>query len=108
MHKDLPVLGYLLQQNDGKRLAYITDMNYIGESELNKLRDLDLLVINALRIKKHFSHFSLPESLEIIAQCTPKTAYLIHMSHEMGFHDEVEKNLPPNVHLAYDNLSVNI
>lgn len=104
LHKDLPVLGFLFEESNGKRLAYITDMNHIDLSELNKLNNLDILVINALRHKKHFSHFSLPESLAIIEHTNPKTAYLTHISHEMGLHRIVDVSLPPNVHLAYDNL----
>lgn len=112
MHKDLPVLGYRLdEQQDGAAstsLAYITDMNHIESSELQKLKGLDLLVINALRQKKHFSHFCLSEALDIIGQCHPQKAYLTHMSHEMGFHNEVDATLPEGVHLAYDNLTINI
>lgn len=108
MHKDLPVLGYRLDEVDGKSMAYITDMNHIEESEQNKLRGLDLLVINALRQQKHFSHFCLGEALDIIKKNEPNIAYLTHMSHEMGFHSVVEKALPENVHLAYDNLVIEL
>lgn len=61
-----------------------------------------------MRKEKHFSHFCLPEALELIERVAPKEAYLIHVSHQMGFHAEVEKELPPNVHLAYDGLKVEI
>ena len=108
MHKNLPVLGFRFDDVSGAKLAYITDMNYIPISEIEKLYGLDLLVINALRQQKHFSHFSLPEALDIINACSPKQAYLTHMSHEMGLHAEVEQTLPPNVHFAYDNLIINI
>ncbi len=106
MHKDLPVLGFRMEDDNGDKLAYITDMNYILPEEMVKLIGLDLLVINALRQQKHFSHFCLSESLQIIDRCAPKQAYLTHMSHEMGFHAVVEATLPPNVHLAYDNLKI--
>lgn len=106
MHKDLPVMGYRMDEHGGKSMAYITDMNYIDSGEMAKLESLDLLVINSLRRQKHFSHFCLPESLAVIAQCKPGRAYLIHMSHEMGFHAAVEASLPQNVHLAYDNLTI--
>lgn len=122
MHKELPVVGYRIEEQASmpesrphsqhplpvKKMAYITDMNHITDREQQKLYDLDLLVINALRRAKHFSHFSLPESLEIIARCKPTMAYLTHMSHEMGFHAEVEPTLPSNVHLAFDGLKVTI
>lgn len=108
MHKDLPVLGYRIDESEGKSIAYITDMNLINDSELKKLNALDVLVINALRKKKHFSHFSLPEALEIIEICKPKLAYLTHMSHEMGLHSVTEQELPPNTHLAFDNLKLTL
>ena len=108
MHKDLPVLGYRLDDKEGRSMAYLTDMNHIEPSEEAKLCGLDLLVINALRQRKHFSHFCLSEALEVIEHCKPRVAYLTHMSHEMGFYAEVERTLPTNVHLAYDNLIISI
>ena len=107
MHKDLPVLGYRFdEQPTGKSIAYLTDMNHIDDGELEKLQSLDILVINSLRQKQHFSHFCLPETLAVIARCKPKCAYLTHISHEMGLHAAVEPTLPSNVHLAYDNLII--
>ena len=108
MHKDLPVLGYRLDDSDGHHIAYITDMNHIDDGEEEKLKDLDILVINALRKAKHFSHFCLPESLAVIERCHPHEAYLTHMSHEMGFHAVTDSELPPHVHLAYDNLTIHL
>ncbi|MCR5192087.1 MAG: MBL fold metallo-hydrolase [Bacteroidales bacterium] len=108
LHKDLPVLGYRFDERAGKSLAYITDMNHIDQSEKSKLNNLDLLVINALRKQKHFSHFCLPEALAVISQCNPRQAYLTHMSHEMGLYAVVNPSLPPTVSLAYDNLVVNL
>ena len=111
MHKDLPVLGFRFDERNTEPLhssiAYITDMNHIADAELQKLCNLDVLVINALRQKKHFSHFCLSEALDIISCVEPRQAYLTHMSHEMGLHAEVDPTLPPNVHLAYDNLTLN-
>ncbi len=108
MHKDLPVLGFRLDEDNTKRMAYITDMNHIELCELEKLHNLDLMVINALRKQKHFSHFCLGEALDIISQCRPQRAFLTHMSHEIGFHAAVDEQLPSNVHLAYDGLSVEV
>ncbi len=102
MHKDLPVLGYRIGA-----LAYITDANHIAPEELGKLRGLDVLVLNALRQEHHFSHYSLPEALQVIEQVAPRHAYLTHISHEMGLHSAVSPTLPPNVELAYDNLTIN-
>ena len=107
MHKDLPVLGFRIDESQ-RQLAYITDMNHIDDDELKKLDGLDVLVINALRHEKHFSHFCLPEALDIIDRCQPQKAFLTHMSHEMGLHAAVDKTLPDNVRLAYDNLNINI
>lgn len=107
MHKDLPVLGFRIDESQ-HHLAYITDMNHIDDDELNKLDGLDVLVINALRHEKHFSHFCLPEALDIIDRCQPQKAFLTHMSHEMGLHAVVDQTLPENVRLAYDNLKINI
>ena len=103
MHKTLPVLGFRI----GK-LAYVTDANYIAESEMAKLNGVEVLVINALRKEKHFSHYCLPEALEVIERVAPQKAYLTHMSHEMGLHAEVERELPEGVFLAYDNLEIEI
>ncbi len=103
MHKDLPILGYRI-----RNFAYITDANYIAPSEMEKLKGVEILVINALRKAKHFSHYSLPEALEVIGQIQPKQSYITHISHEMGLHSEVEKELPNGVHQAYDNLQIDI
>lgn len=102
MHGKLPILGYRIG-----RLAYLTDLKTIPESEFPKLEGVDLLVINALRRdSKHPTHAGLDEALAYIQRIQPKEAYLVHESHKIGLHTEVEKLLPPHVHLAYDNLSV--
>lgn len=103
MHKDMPILGYRI----GK-LGYITDANYIDEVELQKLQGVDTLVINALRRTHHYSHFSLPEALDVINCIGPRRAYITHISHEMGCHAEVSATLPDGVELAYDNLQIEI
>lgn len=101
MHKDLPVLGFRLGE-----VAYITDANYIAPGELAKLQGVKLLVVNALRREKHFSHFSLPEALEVIERVAPQRAYLTHISHEMGTHAETSTLLPKGVELACDGLKI--
>ena len=103
MHKDLPILGYRIGP-----LAYITDANYLAPEEMDKLKGVKVLVINALRKEKHFSHYSLPEALEVIKKVNPGRAYVTHISHEMGLHAEVERTLPEGVFLAYDGLEVEI
>jgi phosphoribosyl 1,2-cyclic phosphate phosphodiesterase len=103
MHGDLQVFGYRIDD-----FAYLTDVKTIEEKEVLKLKNLKVLVINALREEQHFSHFNLQEALDFIALVKPKKAYLTHISHIFGFHEEVQKKLPENVYLAYDNLEINI
>lgn len=103
MHKTMPVLGYRIGQ-----FAYITDANYIAPEELLKLNGVKVLVINALRKQKHFSHYCLSEALEVVERVQPEQAYITHVSHEMGLFAEVSKELPEHVSLAYDGLQINI
>lgn len=103
MHKDLPVLGYRIGP-----LAYLTDANYIAPEEMQKMQGVDLLVVNALRKQKHFSHFCLSEALQVIRQVQPRRACLTHLSHEMGLHVEVSQELPENVSIAYDGLKLSL
>ena len=96
-HLTLPILGYRIQD-----MAYITDGSFIAETEMQKLKGLELLVINALRIKEHYSHFNLQQALAIIEQLQPKRAVITHVSHEMGLYKDVSQGLPPNVEIGYD------
>jgi len=102
-HDKLQVFGYRF-----KDFAYLTDVKTVENSELVKLQNLDVLVVNALRIEPHQSHFNLKEALAFIEQVKPKRAYLTHISHRLGFHDEVQQILPKNVFLAYDPLELNM
>ncbi|SFN65178.1 phosphoribosyl 1,2-cyclic phosphate phosphodiesterase [Bizionia echini] len=101
MHYNLQVFGYRFQN-----FAYLTDVKTIEDTELQKLKNLDVLVINALRESEHPSHLNLEQALEIITYLKPKRAYLTHISHLLGFHDAVQQMLPDNVFLAYDNLQI--
>lgn len=103
MHYMLPIVGYRI----GK-FAYLTDVKIIPDEEYQKLNGLDVLVIDALRIEEHISHENLKQALENIKRISPRKAYLIHMSHQIGLHDEVESTLPENVHLSYDGLEIEI
>lgn len=100
-HDTLPVLGFRI---DG--FTYLTDVKTISQEEIEKVKGTDVLVINALREEPHYSHFNLAEALDFIEKVKPKTTYLTHISHKMGFHEEVAKKLPKNVHLAYDSLTI--
>ncbi|WP_461643790.1 MBL fold metallo-hydrolase [Labilibaculum euxinus] len=102
-HLRLPVYGFRIGD-----LAYITDANYISPEEKEKLKGLKVLVLNALRKEAHISHYTLSEALEIVKELQPEKAYFTHISHQMGFHDEVEAELPDNVFLAYDELEIEV
>lgn len=103
MHHKLPIFGFRIED-----FTYITDANYITESEKSKIIGTKVLVLNALRIKKHISHFTLDEALELIVEIKPEKAYLTHISHYLGFYEVVKKQLPKNVFLSYDGLKLDI
>ena len=103
MHDKLQVFGYRFGD-----FAYLTDMNNVDIKEIEKLKGLKVLVVNALRIEPHPSHFNLAEALDFINKVKPNKAYLTHISALLGFHDEVQQKLPKNVFLAYDNLQITI
>ena len=103
LHHKLPVFGYRI-----KDLTYITDANTIPKKEIEKIRGSKILVINALQKDDHLSHFTLNEALKVIEEIKPEKAFLTHISHNMGLHDEVSKELPSNIFLAYDGLSITI
>lgn len=101
MHKDLAVLGFRADD-----FTYITDANFIAPESMEKIRGTKILVLNALRKEPHYSHFNLQEALEIVKEINPEQAYFTHISHYLGLHEEVEQELPDNVHLAYDGLQI--
>mgnify|MGYP001387421809 CR=1 FL=1 len=103
MHYKLPVLGFRV--ND---LTYITDAKTISRKEIEKIKGTRVLVVNALRISEHISHFNLKEALSFINEVKPEVAYLTHVSHLMGRSEDVEKQLPDKVMLAFDGLQVDI
>ena len=102
IHGEIDILGYKIGN-----LAYITDASDIIQEEKEQLKNIDILIINCLRKEpSHHSHYILPEVLAVIKELQPKKTYLIHISHQLGFHDEVENELPQHVHLAYDGLEI--
>jgi len=103
MHHKLPVYGFRIGS-----FAYITDANYISEASLAKLQNLDTLVLNALQIGPHISHFNLQEALDMTARIGAKTTYFTHISHKLGRHRDIQAQLPPHVFLAYDGLHFNL
>ena len=116
MHHDLPILGYVFSAGDemansGKgssRLAYITDMKTIGDEELAYLERIDVLVVNALRQKPHHSHQTVGEAVSFARRVGARQTYLIHASHDIGLHEEVNRQLPDGIELAYDGLVVRL
>jgi phosphoribosyl 1,2-cyclic phosphate phosphodiesterase len=99
LHLNMPVLGFRF----GK-FTYITDANFIDESEQTKIRGSEVMVLNALRKEKHISHFNLQEAVDLVQELEVPTAYLTHISHQLGRHEQIEAELPPGIHLAYDGL----
>tara|TARA_B100001758_G_scaffold62697_2_gene52201 strand:+ start:806 stop:1567 length:762 start_codon:yes stop_codon:yes gene_type:complete len=101
LHGALPIFGFRMDN-----VAYFTDVKVIPECEYEKLKDLEILIINALRIEEHYSHLNLQDALDLISRINPKRAYLTHISHKLGFHQNVQDKLPKNVYLAYDGLQL--
>lgn len=102
-HNRLQVFGYRIGD-----FTYLTDVKSIKANEMEKIKGSKVLVVNALRIEPHHSHFNLEEALVFVKKVKPEKAYFTHISHLLGFHAEVENSLPENVHLAYDNLSLTL
>jgi phosphoribosyl 1,2-cyclic phosphate phosphodiesterase len=103
MHYKLPVFGFRVGD-----FSYITDANYISDFEKEKIKNSKVLVLNALRREEHISHFTLQEAIELVKELKPEMAYFTHISHQLGLHSEVEKELPDNIRLAYDGLKLEL
>tara|TARA_B100000965_G_scaffold382969_1_gene381750 strand:- start:8 stop:775 length:768 start_codon:yes stop_codon:yes gene_type:complete len=101
MHHKLQVYGFRINN-----FAYVTDLKIITEKEFNKLKDLDVLILNSLRHDEHYSHINLSQALNHIEELKPKMAYLTHIAPDMGLHSETEKTLPNSVFLGYDGLEI--
>jgi len=102
-HGGTQVFGYRVDD-----FVYLTDVKSIDDVEVEKVKNAKVLVINCLREEEHHSHFNLQDALDFIHLVQPTKAYLTHISHLLGFHEEVQKRLPANVFLAYDNLKITI
>jgi len=103
LHYRLPVLGFRIGD-----FTYITDANHITEQSMSLIRGSKIIVINALRREPHVSHFTLDEALEVIGKLGPEKAYLTHISHQLGMHEDVNAELPAHVQCAYDGLVIEI
>jgi len=102
-HYLLPVLGFRVGG-----FTYITDASHISKKEKEKIKGSDVIVLNALRKEKHISHFSLDQAIALMKEFNPRKGYLVHISHQLGRHEEIENELPENIHLAYDGLKVEV
>lgn len=103
MHYKLPVIGFRF--ND---FTYLTDIKTISEEELEKVKGTKILVLGALRRRRHLSHMNIKEAIELSQKINPEITYFTHMSHDLGRHKEVIKTLPRNITLAYDGLQLEI
>jgi phosphoribosyl 1,2-cyclic phosphate phosphodiesterase len=103
IHGNIPITAYRFAD-----FAYLTDVKSISDEEKQKLLNLDVLVVNALRVAEHPTHFNLEEALDFVAEIKPKKAYFTHISHMLGFHEAVSKTLPNNVFLAFDGLKITV
>ncbi|MBO0323348.1 MBL fold metallo-hydrolase [Muricauda sp. CAU 1633] len=102
-HNRLQVFGYRFGD-----FVYLTDVKRVEKDQLKKIKGAKVLVVNALRKEPHHSHFNLEEAIAFAQEVCAEKTYFTHISHVMGFHKEVEKELPKNIHLAYDNLQLKI
>lgn len=102
LHGKLPILGYRI----GKRLGYVTDMSSMPDESYEQLKGVDVLIMNALRLQPHLTHQSLSEALVAARRIGARETYFIHMSHHIGLHAEVSRELPPHVHFAYDGMEL--
>jgi phosphoribosyl 1,2-cyclic phosphate phosphodiesterase len=103
LHYKLPVLGFRI-----KDFTYITDANFIDEENMQKIRGSKYLVLNALRHEQHISHYTLKEAIEIAGQLDIPNIYFTHISHQLGLHEEINRNLPEGMQLAWDGLEIKI
>jgi phosphoribosyl 1,2-cyclic phosphate phosphodiesterase len=103
LHLQLPVMGYRFNN-----FSYITDAKSIPDATLEKLRGTEVLVLNALQRDPHISHLNLREALEMVEKIKPVQTYLIHISHKLGTHADVTKELPANVALAFDGMQLSL
>lgn len=102
-HMYMPVLGYRIGN-----FSYITDANRIDDTSKEKIRGSEVLVLNALRHEEHVSHFTLAEAMRLADELAIPQVYFTHISHQMGFHEEIEATLPPGRNLGYDGLKISL
>jgi phosphoribosyl 1,2-cyclic phosphate phosphodiesterase len=101
MHLRLPVMGFRFGN-----FSYITDANFISDETLEKLAGTEILVLNALQVEPHISHFNLKEAIAMAGKIKAKRTYFTHASHKLGLHASVTNQLPDHISLAYDGLQI--
>lgn len=101
LHAQLPVFGFRMGD-----FSYLTDANFLTDEELDKMKGSKYIIINALRKEKHYSHFNVEEAVDLLQYLKPEKGFLTHISHQMGLHEEINKELPPGIELAYDGLKL--
>lgn len=102
-HGKLQVFGFRIDD-----FAYVTDAKYIDQAEMDKLKGVKVLILNALRKEEHNTHLNLNQAINVADEIGADQTYFTHISHHMGFHQDIEKELPQNIHLAYDNLKIEL
>ena len=102
-HGDMPIYGFRIGD-----LAYITDAKRISEKSMNLLRNLDILVLNALRFEPHVAHLNIEEAVAIVRELKPGQCYLTHISHDTGLHADIDAILPEGIKLGYDGLHLKL
>lgn len=102
-HHKMPVLGFRI-----RNFTYITDANFIAPEELEKAKGSDVVVLNGLQVKPHISHFTFDEAIKVLYELNAPQSYLTHISHHLGRHSKVEKQLPGQIRLAFDGLTLEL
>ncbi len=103
MHYKLPILGYRIGD-----FTYITDAKTISDASLEKIKGTKVLVLNALQKEDHISHLTFSEAIEMANKIGAEMTYFTHISHNLGLHEEVSKELPAHIKLAYDGLTIEL
>ena len=103
LHLKMPVLGFRFEN-----FSYITDANFIPDSTMEKLLGTEVLVLNALQVEPHISHFNLDGAIKMVDRIRPARTYFTHISHKLGLHSAIEKDLPPNTFLSFDGLEFSV
>jgi phosphoribosyl 1,2-cyclic phosphate phosphodiesterase len=102
LHGSIPILGYRFDD-----FSYVTDASLIPEETMEKLTGTRVLILNALRMEPHSTHFSIPEAVEIAERLKPEQTFLVHMAHQVE-HESTNRSLPPSIQLAYDGQEINL